>query len=348
MKRLELLEALKNVMPGVEEKSTLMLGADSFMFEDKWIKTFNNEISASYPFDSGIKCLVKAKEFFKILSLIESDEVKMVMLDDSKLQLSGGNTILKMSSIDSSHILELVDNLSLDSIKWNKLPADFVKALNIISGFACVNKAYPSICGVSMARDGLVASDRIRGGFYSLEFRSLKNETILPIGAVFELIKLDDLEEFSIGDSWIHFKTKRGLQFSTRKFDLEFPREQIKNFLKFEDVDQTKYSFPEGLAKSIGVASVMSHLTDSGYEYIELYVDDKDQLILSGEKQNGVVKRIHKPDGKWSFPKNSKLNISPKMLADLLSLGNEFYVKEDRYLMAKIGNLDCIVSLVVD
>lgn len=347
MKRLELLEALKNVMPGVEEKNTLLQGADSFMFDGKWIKTFNNEISASYPFDSGIKCLVKAQEFYKILSLIDTDEIKMTMLSDGKLQLAGGKTVLRMVSIDSSSIRELVDNLSIDSIKWNKLPKDFIKALDVTSGYATNNKAYPSLCGISLGRDGLVATDKIRAGFYSLEFRSLKKEVLLPIGAANNLVKFDDLEEFSVADSWIHFRTKKGLQFSTRKVDVEFPRQGIKNLLTFEDVDKTVYSFPVNLTNSINKASVFSFSDDSGAVYIELSVKENGNLIVSGAKQYGDVEDFYEPDGKWSFPKGVTLKIMPKMLSDLLSLGNEFYVKEERYLLARFGTFDCIISLVV-
>jgi len=347
MKRTELLEALRKVMPGVEEKNALLEGADSFMFDDKWVKTFNNEISASYPFDSGIKCLVKAQEFFKVVSRIESDEIKMIMLDDGKLQLSGGKTTLKMVSSDSSSILALVDNLALDGIKWVKLPANFISALRLTSSFATTDKAYSSLCGVSVARDGLAASDRFRAGFYSMEVRSLKKEIVLPIGAVTELIKFEDVDEFSVGEAWIHFKSKTGLQFSMRQVKIDFPRQAIREFCSVDpSVLGEKYSFPEKLSQSIEMASILT-FSNEGSEYIDLTLDAKDNLLVTGAKQYGEIKEKILKDDKWSFPKNVTLKINPKLLNRMLSLGRDFYLKENRYLLIKEGDFESILALVV-
>lgn len=346
MKRLELLEALKRVMPGVETKSSLLEGADSFMFDGEWIKTFNDEISASYPFDSGIKCLVKAQEFFKILSRIEADEIKMVMLDDGKLQMSGGKTVLKMVSSDSSSLVKLVDNLALAGIKWNKLPKDFLKALKLSADFAATNKAFSSLCGVSFGNDGLAASDRIRAGFYKMKIREFKEDFVLSTGSVRELVKFEALEEFSLGDSWVHFKDKNGLQFSTRKVVVDFPRAAIKKFLDFEGVDDHVYSFPANLGHSVERASVLSYSNDEGSEYVELSMDQKGNMIVAGAKQYGEIKEKIAKDDKWSFPKDAVLKIDPKVLIDLLSLGNEFYLKENRYILLRHGDFESIIALV--
>ena len=101
MKRIELLDALRKVMPGIGEKNILLEGADSFMFDGGWLKTYNDSISVSYPFNSGIKCLVKAQELFKLLNLLETDEVKILILSDGKFQLSSGNTTLKTIVLSS-------------------------------------------------------------------------------------------------------------------------------------------------------------------------------------------------------------------------------------------------------
>jgi len=346
MKRLELLAALKRVMPGVEEKNTLLEGANSFMFDGEWIKTFNDEISVSYPFDSGVECLVKAQEFFKILSRIEADEIKILMLDDGKLQMSGGKTVLKMVSSDSSSLIKLVDNLALSGIKWDKLPKDFLKALKLSADFAATNKAFSSLCGVSFGNDGLAASDRIRAGFYKLKTRGIKEDFVLSTGSVRELIKFEELEEFSIGESWIHFKDKNGLLFSVRKIVVDFPREAIKKFLDFEGVDDHVYSFPDSLKHSVERASVLSYSNDEGTEYVELSTDSKGNMIVSGAKQYGEIKEKIVKDAKWSFPKDVVLKIDPKVLIDLLGLGNEFYLKENRYILLRHGDFESIISLV--
>jgi len=347
MNRAELMGVLKKVMSGVEDKNTLLEGANSFMFDDEWIKTFNDEISVSYPFKSGIKCLVKAQEFFRVLSRINSDEIKMILLDDGKVQMSGGKTVLKMVSSDSSSILSLVDNLALGDVKWHKLPKDFVSALSIVSGFATTNTAMTPLCGVSIARDGLAASDRMKAGFYPLEFRSLKGDLVLPIGSVKELIKFVDLEEFSVGESWVHFKAKSGLQFSVRKLNADFPRDAIKNFLNFDETDEKQYVFPSGLLESIERASVMSFATQEGSEYVELSLDAKGNMIVSGAKQYGELKDKIVKDAKWSFPEDVTLKVQPAHFAALLALGNQFYLKDNKYILMKSATFECILALII-
>ena len=135
MKRVELINTLKKVLPGVEDKS-IIEGANSFFFDEKWVKTFNDSIAVSYPFETGLKCSVKAQEFFKVVSKIESEDVRMVLLEDGRLQLSAGKTVVKMASMEADTILKAVDNLSLLCLKWETLPKDFLRMVRFASKYS--------------------------------------------------------------------------------------------------------------------------------------------------------------------------------------------------------------------
>jgi len=347
MKKAELLKALAMVMPGVGEKSTLLEGANSFMLDGDWVKTFNDEISVSFPFPVGVKCMVKAQEFFKIVSRIDSEDIRMVILDDGRLQLSGGKTTLKMVSSDPKGILALVDNLSLSSVDWVKLPADFKKALNVCSGFAATNSARIGLYGVSVGRDGLTASDGVKAGFYSMEIPSLESPFIIPTGSVRELLKFGDVSEFALGDSWIHFKSTEGVTFSARKVGAEFPRERIRDLINFDNAEKKVYSFPPDLVQSVLTASVMSCSTDSGVEYVDISLDKKGNLIVSGAKSFGEVKDKILPDKSWDFPEGVIFKINPANLAAMFSLGREFYIKEKKYMLMKVGDFESILALSI-
>ena len=127
----------------------------------------------------------------------------------------------------------MVDNLALDSVSWINLPEDFSKALSFSSQFASSASVYSSLCGVSLASNGLVASDKIKAGFYRMDI-DINDEIVVPIKSVMELAKVSNLSEFSYGDSWIHFRNEEGLCFSTRKMDVDFPRQAIEVFLIFQ------------------------------------------------------------------------------------------------------------------
>ncbi|MGD0232647.1 MAG: hypothetical protein ABSC19_20225, partial [Syntrophorhabdales bacterium] len=72
IKRKQLLEALDAVLPGVATSDKQMTGPnafsylDSFVFDDKWLKSYNGKICVSYPLDTGLVGAVAAKEFYSV------------------------------------------------------------------------------------------------------------------------------------------------------------------------------------------------------------------------------------------------------------------------------------------
>ncbi len=344
MERLKLVDALKKVMPGIGEKETLLEGTSSFMFDNEWIKTFNDTISVSYPFKTDIKCLVKAQEFFKILSKMENDEVTMIV-EGEKLLITSGNTSLKMVITDSSNLTSLVDNLSLESSQWGKLPENFTTGLKSCTIFAATNKAYESLCSISVGKDGIISSDNFRAGWFHIDV-DMEEEFILPIDAVKNLVQIENLIEYSQNTAWAQFRNKEGLYFSVRKISTDFPRDAIKGFLDFSFVkDSEEYSFPEKIKSAVERAAILSSVNSDGREYIEMLLDKKNNLIIKGSKQFGEIEDKIAPDEKWKFPKDLILKIDPRYFGDMLSIHNKFYVRDDKYILMRNGNFDSIVAL---
>ncbi len=346
MKRLELLNALKKVMPGIDEKASALLeGANSFMFDNNWIKSFNDSISVSYPFEIGVKCLVKAKELFSFLNKLNTDEVKIVVLDDGKFRLSSGKATMKLAPIgEGEKIFSLVDNLSLSEIVWQKLPLKFMEALKLCQDFASNNTNYGALAGVSVGKDGLAASDRIRAAFYNMRIKT-DSEFVIPIRAVRDLAKMEDLTEFFVAGSWIHFKNKDGLCFSTKKIGTDFPREAIKKMLDFSEVENQEHSFPETLAETVSRVSVLSYVDSTGQEYVEIEKNDKGDMMVTGAAEYGEIKEKISKNTSWEFPDGVKIRVAPRSFVSLLALNKKFYIRGERHLMMKNGNFDSVMAL---
>jgi DNA polymerase III sliding clamp (beta) subunit (PCNA family) len=348
LKRSLLLEALKQVMPGVEENAVVFDIANAVMFDGSWVKTFNDSISVSYPFESEIKCLVKAKELFAVINKGDSEEIRMVMLDGGKLQISGGRTTLKMTTLDRTKFISLVDNLSLSDAVWNPLPEDFCTGLRFCCSFSANNSAYAALCGVSIATDGLAASDGRKAAIYHFPKDSfcVEEEFVLPVKAVVNLVKVAGLKEYSMVGGWVHFRNEAGVCFSTRRIDTEFPREQINGYLNFSGLGvKEEYQFPAGLAKSIERASVLSFSDEVGSDYVEISLDKKGNMIVSGGKEFGEIKeKIAK--GEWSFPDGGVIKVNPKVFVDMLHLNQKFFLKNNKFLLMRTGSLDSVLALV--
>ena len=345
MNRKALIEALQKVMPGIDSKETLMEGADSFMFDKDYIRTFNDFISVSYKFETGLECMVKGKEFFQILQKLESEEVKLLVLDDGKFQLSGGKTTLKMPMADKKGFEKtLADNIILSTVDWHHLPESFSKGLQNCVIFAANNDIYASLCAVSIGSDGIVSSDNFRASWYH-ECLDPKEPFVIPIKAAIELAKVEDIKKYAMKGSWIHFETSHGAVFSVKKTAIDFPRNAIIKFMTFDKLGE-KHLFPKALLKAIGRASVISSETVDGKQFVSITLDAKGNMVVTGSKQLGEVKEKIAPDKEWSFPKGFTLNINPKYFSNILSVNREFYIKDEKYLVLRDGDFDVIVSLV--
>ena len=345
MDRKLLIEALGKVMAGVENKNSLLEGANSFLFDDKWIKSYNDLISVSYPFDSGLSCMIKAAEFYKALNKMKDDNIKMLILDDGKVQISGKSTMMKLACLDAAIIQNMVDNLALDQLKWAKLDLEFLSALSVAIEFAANNSAMTSMCGVSIGLDGMAATDGSRALFYNMEIRGARKEFFLPLSAAKEIVKLTDLTHLSVDESWIHFKASSGTLFSVHKPLVDFPREAIREFFPEGYFEGKKFSLPVGLEDSIDRASILSGSNDMGSAFLGISLDNKGHLIVSGNNQYGEIKEKIPKDDSWSFPEDMTLRIPPKNFNKILSISREFVVF-DRYIKMKAGNSNVILALV--
>lgn len=348
MKTKEFVDVLKKVLPGVDDKQALLEGANSFLFDGDWVKTFNDNISVSYPYKTDLKCLVRASEFYKILSKIDSETVKMVQLEDNKIQVMAGKTSLKMNAFsDVSQISSLVDNLSLEKIEWMKLPAEFLEGLRFCAHFAAHSSVYPNLLGISVAKDGLISTDNFRAAWFHIKVKT-KDPFTIPIGAVMDILSGCTPTEFSVGEAWIHFRDKDGLCFSVRKMAIDFPREAIKKLLGADGLyEGKKHIFPEEIKASLDRAAVLSSVDSNGSEFVEVFLDKKGSLIVSGKREFGEIQEKISKSDKWTFPEGAILSLNPKLFASLLSVSNDFYMSENkRYLAIRAGELDCIMALV--
>jgi hypothetical protein len=70
-------------------------------------------------------------------------------------------------------------------------------------------------------------------------------------------------------------------------------------------------------------------------------------MIVSGAKQYGELKDKIVKDAKWSFPEDVTLKVQPAHFAALLALGNQFYLKDNKYILMKSATFECILALII-
>src|SRR4030067_2113233 len=267
MKRIELLTGIRSVMPGIDKSSAI--GSDFLLFDEKWIRSFKEDISVSFPVETGYRTAVRAEELYKILSKMGSEDLEVNLTEDGKLSIQGGKTTIKMNPLQKeqiSHSLDRAWAVQTDDLEWYLLPKGFMEGLGLCAFCAGMGPALGVLSGVHFSGANITSTDNFRVSVFTMEEQVPKNFTI-PTKSVENLLKLGiEFESISLSKAWVHFANKEGAIFSARLLSGEYPSGKIIELfetMKF-DIGAIPYEFPEGLepplerAKSLAGTGNMS------------------------------------------------------------------------------------------
>lgn len=310
MERTKLLNALKAVAPGVAKGGALLPGADSFIFQDGYIKSYNNHLSVLYPYDTGVEAVVKAAEVIKVMEKMSNVDIKMEIKGNS-LDITDGVTTLSMRLIETE-AADLIASLALEDLDWLSLPKDFTKALSMCLASVSRNITYGALVGIRVNANDVMSSDNFRATWVTIS-EAMAPFTI-PEGAVVDLLKLPDLEQYAVTNSWVHFMNKDGVVFSSRLIASEFPEDGLKKM--FPTTGKDSFSLPNGLGEALDRVGVLTYTQDDGMDYVSLSAS-KGVLVIKGERQYGSIQeKVKINDGEW--PNGVSINIQPKHLIDIM------------------------------
>jgi hypothetical protein len=342
MKKETLLQALKIVLPGVDRKDALLEGADTFVFDSEWVKTFNDHISVSYPLKFDLTCAVRAEEFFAVINKMNGPEIQF-SLEEEKLFAEDEVTTLKMSVL-KEQIGRYIDNLSLADLEWKKLPSDFIDGVRQCMFSAAQDAMYGSLNSIYVGGADIVTSDNFRVSWFKMS-TEMDDTLLLPLGAARELLKIGTLTEYSLGEAWVHFRNEAGVLFSSRIILGDFPAERIKGLFSGLEGEK-KFSFPEKMLESLDRASILAYQDDGEekdkVEYVTIF-ENKGYLICRGERSLGTLEdKIKIPKG--TFPEKVKIMVPPRFLKAILPKIREFIFKDDRLIIFNSEKYHHLVS----
>ncbi len=316
MNRLELLAALKAVIPGVAKGETLLAGADSFVFAPGLIQSYNDTLSVTFPLDTGVEGTVKAAEIVKVLEKMSGTDVKLEVVE-SFMEITDGVTALSMRLIEAA-TPDLIAGLVFEDLDWQALPGDFVQALILCLPSVSRNVIHGAMTGIRVENTDVLSSDNFRATWVVLK-EGMTPFTI-PGTAVADLLKIPGLEQYATTDAWAHFMSGDGAVFSSRLIASEFPGEALKKM--FPEVGEDSYNLPDGLKGALERAGVLAYTQDDGVDFITLSANE-DFLTIKGERQYGSIKeKIKIKDGEW--PNGMMVNIRPEYMLDIMAKTRRF------------------------
>lgn len=284
----QLLDTLKSCMPGIENGSAVLQGADSFVFHDGKIFTYNDSISVTVPITSEglleekIEGCVRAEEFFKIINKFPSDEIKFTVTEDGSWLLKCGKAKAEMTLLNFDYASR-IKNIAPKEDDWIKLSEDFLLGLGTCK--MSVNKT--KLSGIYVEEQAIVSTDGNQMNYYSMKDLKLPKFWISDNSAN-ELLKLKKLVAMQLQGTWAHFKTEDGTLFSIKTLLAEnFPFQSIKSVIDNSDTSKSLLhaKFPKDLFSAIDRAVSFS-MDISDCSAVRLVISNS-KIDVSAERNAG-------------------------------------------------------------
>lgn len=331
MQRTELLQAIKATMIGIG-KDESPTGLDFLIFDNNWIRSFNDELSVSCQIKTDVKGAVKAHELIKVLDKMGGETIR-ISEEKGSLIIKDSHTTLKMHQMEAEALDQLqgqINTLDTDNLKWKPIPSGFMDGLTICLFSAGTAPELGILAGVAFEGEQIVATDNFRITQYMIK-GTISKEFVLPSSVANGLKQLGkDFKKISITDAWVHFKDEQDLIVSVRRLLGDYPFEDIMKLLDTNFPKNTKlkiYTLPEGLEKSIERAEVLAGSgDDDDMNFITLISLKRSgkNLIIRAEKEAGSLEdKMLWPEGD-GFPEELELRVSPEFLKRIIKVSRTF------------------------
>lgn len=335
MKRSELLKVVETVKISVD-KSGGQTGSDFLLFDNDWVRGFNDAISVSMPIPGlNIINAVKATELIEVLKKMSGENIR-VAEEDGRVLIKDAKTTLRMTPLESealSLLQENISSLNTHKIEWKPMPKKFMAGLNICLFSAGVTPNLGALSGIFFSEDNIMATDNHRITLFKTGGK-VQEPFILPTEAANGIKNLgEELSGISITGAWVHFKGVEGLIVSVRRLLADYPFEKIEKVLEdsFPKGKKTKvYELPEGIEKSIDRVEVLAESGDEwlgGLTYITLKRSGK-HLIIHGSNEAGEIedKILWEDD----FPEDVEIKVSPAFLKKIIEVTRTFLLSQSK------------------
>lgn len=322
--REEFLKQLESVMPGLSTRE-IIEQSSCFIFKDRTVNTFNDEISCSQKSLLKIEGAVPAMPFISILRKLSEEELDIDVNEECTQLLTKGKR--KRAVVNMEHEITLPIEAVDKPKKWKDLPSDFADAIAIVQPCAGKNENEFILTCIHITSKWVEASNRHQVCRFKTKM-DIKNPTLIRKESLKHIVSLD-MTEFSETKHWIHFRNSTGLILSCRYSMEDYPSENITKVLKMRG---EPLILPKGLKEAVEKAEIFSFENPEGSN---VRLDLKPgKFKIRGEGASGWFSEVKK--SKYSgIP--LQFTIPAKLLIELVQQYNDNECQVDKHLLKVKG-----------
>jgi hypothetical protein len=318
---------MKQAMPGVESGNTILQGADTFIFHDGFIHTYNDTISVSVRFPitnkagENISAAIKAKDFYDLISRYEGDVISIIPKSDMWI-VKSENARAELTLLENN-LIERIQGITNGKFKWAKIPERFFEGLAI-----CNFKSQSQLSGVYCADKNIISTDNLKVNYYTLD-EEIVTSFWINNDAVTELLKLNNVKKYYVSDSWVHFQTEDKTIFSCKRLAQDnYPYTKVIDFIESHKKEKGDISneLPNKLIDAVNRAAALSQNIES-FDTVKLTFT-KDNIEVFSQRPSGK----YTENVPWEKP--FKKDISPisiyvdySMIQNGIKYSKSFYLK---------------------
>ena len=317
-----LLNSLSLLEPGLAKKE-IIEQAVSFIFKNDRIITYNDNISVSIPFQSGITTAVIGSPLLSILKKIKQREIELQFADNMLYVIAGkSRTGIKCTN----QINPIIDELSIPQ-DYYALPPDFNEAVGFC--LLTVNPKDEFIFRCIHISNGIVEStDKKRLTRYHLSENTMAEDWMLIPETSAKSMSKYKFTSYAIKTSWIHLRTDDDILFSFRTL----AQDEFPNLSSFIQTDGIKVNAPAELSEILNKSLIFAKEQEE--PYAEVTIENNEMKINckgdSGFYEDATV--INYNGARLSFCINpSFLNSMTKLLSSILICNNCAVLLGDKF-----------------
>jgi hypothetical protein len=327
LNRNEFLTAMKQAMPGVESGNTTLQGADTFIFHDGFIHTYNDTISVSVHFPitnkagENISAAIKAKDFYDLISRYEGDTISIIPKSDMWI-VKSENARAELTLLENN-LIERIQGIKINDDDFTDIPERFFEGLAI-----CNFKSQSQLSGVYCVDKNIISTDNLKVNYYTLD-NEIATSFWINNDAVAELLKLNNVVKYYVSDSWVHFQTEDKTIFSCKRLAQDnYPYTKVIDFIESHKKEKGDISneLPNKLIDAVNRAAALSQNIES-FDTVKLTFT-KDNIEVFSQRPSGK----YTENVPWEKP--FKKDISPisiyvdySMIQNGIKYSKSFYLK---------------------
>lgn len=329
--REELLQVLESVEPGLTPKDTVEQSS-CFVFKNSKVMSFNKDVACVHKCGLKIEGAVQAEPLLEILRNLDEEDIE-IKPKETKLMIYGDGG--RKTGIPMEEKISLPIDIVEKPEKWQDLPESFAEAIGVIQHVAGNDEKKFAVTCIHIHDKWVEALDNIQIARFRMKMNLPEGDPILVQKKSIRHIVHLGMSQFAVSPSWLHFRNKSGLELSCRRFELDFPSNQMSAMLKKEG---TPTSLPKGLVDALKRASIFSKFGESDLVIVTL---QPGKIRVKGRGSKGF--HIEPKKVSYDGPKISFM-ISPGILSEMVKKHNECQVA-DNMLKVKSGKLTYVCCL---